>query len=138
MKLNPHIVFGGNCEEAFQFYERCLGGKIATMITYGNSPMAERVPADWGAKILHATLIVGDSVVMGADVLPEQYQPPRGFHMAVNIQDPADAGRVFRDLSESGTVQMPLQKTFWAVLFGMLVDRFGVSWEVNCEQTPTA
>ena len=134
MKLNPHIAFGGQCEEAFKFYERCLGAKIVTMLSYGDSPMAEQVPADWRSKILHATLTVGENVLMGADVLPEQYQPPRGFHIAVGIQDPGEAERVFEALSEGGTVQMPIQKTFWAVRFGVLLDRFGISWEVNCEQ----
>ena len=134
MKLNPHIAFGGQCQDAFQFYERCLGGKILTMLTYGDSPMAEQVPPQWRGKILHATLTVGDNVLYGADVLPEQYQPPRGFHLTLGIQDPGEAERIFRELSQNGTVQMPLQKTFWAAAFGVLTDGFGVSWEINCEQ----
>jgi len=134
MKLNPHVAFGGRCQEAFQFYERCLGGKIQTMVTYLDSPMAEQVPLEWRGKILHATLAVGDNILYGADVVPEQYQPPKGFHLAVGIQDPGEAERIFQGLSENGTVQMPLQKTFWAVRFGVLLDQFGVSWEINCEQ----
>jgi PhnB protein len=134
MKLNPHISFNGRCEAAFQFYERCLGGKILTMLTYGNSPMAEQAPSEFRGKIVHATLTVGDNVLYGADVVPEQYQPPRGFHLTIGLQDPADAERIFQALSENGTVQMPLQKTFWAVLFGVLVDQYGISWEINCEQ----
>ena len=134
MKLNPHVAFGGRCQEAFQFYERCLGGKIQTMVTYLDSPMAEQVPLEWRGKILHATLAVGDNILYGADVVPEQYQPPKGFHLAVGIQDPGEAERIFQALSEDGTVQMPLQKTFWAVRFGVLLDQFGVSWEINCEQ----
>jgi PhnB protein len=135
MKLNPHVSFGGQCQEAFQLYERCLGGKILTLLTYGDSPMAEQVPPEWRGKILHATLTLDDSIVLyGADVLPEQYQPPKGFHLTVGIQDPGEAERIFQALSENGTVQMPLQKTFWAALFGVLVDRFGVSWEINCTQ----
>jgi PhnB protein len=134
MKLNPHLSFGGQCEDAFQFYERCFGGKILTMLTYGNSPMAEQVPPEWRGKIAHATLTVGDNVLMGADVLPDQYERPRGFQVLLGIDDPADAERVFQALSENGTVHMPLQKTFWALRFGVLVDRFGVPWEINCEQ----
>ena len=136
MTLSSHVAFGGQCEDAFRFYERCLSGKILTMLAYGNSPMAEQAPPEWRGKIVHATLIAGDSILYGADALPEQYQPPRGFHLLLGIQDPAEAERVFQALSEGGTVQMPLQKTFWAVRFGMLVDRFGVSWEINCEKTP--
>jgi len=93
MKLNPHLSFGGQCEDAFQFYERCFGGKILTMLTYGNSPMAEQVPPEWRGKIVHATLTVGDSVLMGADVLPEQYEKPTGFQLLIGTADPVDAER---------------------------------------------
>jgi PhnB protein len=134
MKLTPHLVFGGQCEAAFQFYERCLDGKILTMLTYGNSPMAEQVPLDWRGKILHATLTVGDSTVMGADATPEQYEQPKGFHVLLGIDNPAEADRIYQALAENGKMQMPLQKTFWAVRFGVVVDQFGISWEINCEQ----
>jgi PhnB protein len=132
MKITPHLAFGGQCEAALRFYERCLGGKIVTMLTYGESPMAEQVPPEWRAKILHATLTVGDSTLVGADVLPEQYERPKGFHVLLGIDDPAEAARIYQALVENGTVQMPLQQTFWAVRFGVLVDQFGV-WEINCE-----
>jgi len=135
MKLNPHLAFGGQCQDAFRFYQQCLGGEILTMLPYGDSPMADHSPPDWRGKILHATLSVGDNILFGADVLPDQYQPPKGFHLALGIQDPAEAARIFQALSENGTVQMPLQQTFWAVRFGVLTDRFGVSWEINCEQS---
>lgn len=134
MKLNPHLSFGGQCQEAFQFYERCFDGKIITMLAYGDTPMADQVPPEFRGKILHATLEAGDNTLFGADVVPERYQQPRGFHLALGIQDPSEAERIFRELSQGGSIQMPLQKTFWAVLFGVLMDRFGVSWEVNCEQ----
>jgi PhnB protein len=134
MKLNPHLTFGGQCQEAFEFYERCLGGKIITMASYAESPMAEEVPQEFRGKILHATLEAGENILYGADVVPDRYQPPRGFYLTLGIRDPAEAERVFRELVEKGTVQMPIQKTFWAVLFGVLTDRFGVSWEINCEQ----
>lgn len=134
MKLNPHIAFGGDCQEAFEFYQRCLGGKIITMLSYGDSPMAEQAPAEWRGKILHATLAVGDSVLYGADIRPGQYTAPKGFHLTLGVSDPGEAEQVFRELSEGGSVQMPLQKTFWSAAFGVLLDRFGVSWEINCEQ----
>jgi PhnB protein len=134
MKLTLHLAFGGQCEAAFKFYERCLGGKILTMLSYGDSPMAEQVPAEWRGKIVHATLTAGDSTLMGADVLPEQYERPKGFHALLGIDDPAEAERVYQALVENGNAQMPLQQTFWAVRFGVLVDQFGVSWEINCEQ----
>jgi PhnB protein len=134
MKLNPHLSFGGRCEEAFQFYERCFGGEILSMLTYGNSPTAEQVPLEWRGKIALATLSVGDSQLMGADVLPEQYEKPKGFQVLLAIADPADAERIFETLSENGTVQMPLQETYWSARFGVLVDQFGIPWEINCRQ----
>lgn len=134
MKLSPHLSFAGQCQDAFEFYEQCLRGKIVTMLTYGNSPMANQTPAELRGKILHATLSVGQNTLYGADVLPSQYQAPRGFHLTIGIQDPQEAERVFRELSEGGAVQMPLQQTFWAIRFGVLVDRFGISWEINCSQ----
>ncbi len=135
MKLNAHVAYDGSCREAFELYARCLGGKVLTMIPYGESPMAGQVASEWRSRILHATLTIdGNIVLYGADAMPNQYKPPQGFHLALGVQDPAEAERVFAALSEGGTVQMPLQKTFWAVLFGMVTDRFGVSWEINCEQ----
>ena len=113
MRLNPHLAFGGQCEAAFRFYERCFGGKIVTMLTYGKSPMAEQVPPRWREKILHATLAIGDNVLMGGDPVPEQYEQPKGFTVLLGIDDPVDAERIFHALAENGTVQMPLQKTFW-------------------------
>jgi PhnB protein len=135
MTLNPHISFGGQCEAAFHFYERCLGGKIVTMLTWGNSPMATEVRPEWRGKICHATLTVGANVLMGADVPPEQYERPRGFQVLLGIDDPVDAERIFQALADNGTVKMPMQKTFWAARFGVLIDQFGVPWEINCEQT---
>jgi PhnB protein len=133
LKLNSHLAFDGQCQAALEFFERCFGGKIVTMLTYGNSPMAEQVPPEWRGKIVHATLTFGGNVLMGADVLQEQYEKPRGFHMLLGADDPTEAERIYHALSENGTVQMPLQKTFWAILFGVLVDQYGISWEINCE-----
>jgi len=132
MKLTPHLSFNGQCQEAMDFYQRCFGAKIQSMLTYGNAPMFDRVPPERRGKILHATLAIGQSILYAADTPPEQYQPPRGFHVTIGVQDAAEAERIFRELSEGGTVQMALQKTFWAIRFGVLVDRFGISWEVNC------
>ncbi|MEK6325802.1 MAG: VOC family protein [Acidobacteriota bacterium] len=134
MQLNPHLTFNGQCEEAFKFYQQCLGGNIQTMMTHGDSPMADQVPSEWRDKILHATLIVGETALMGADVPPDHYEEPRGFSVTIQINDTPKAERIFRSLSESGIVTMPLQQTFWAARFGMVVDRFGIPWMVNCGQ----
>jgi len=132
MKLNPHLAFNGQCEEAFKFYERCFGGKITVMMTYGDSPMAEQVPPAWRGKILHATVTLGDYRLTGGDVPPESYQKPQGFSVLLNVDHAAEADRIFTALAEKGVVEMPIQETFWALRFGMLVDRFGTPWLIQC------
>ena len=134
MQLNPYLTFNGQCEAAFKFYEKCLGGKIVAMITHGGSPMAEQTPPERHDTILHARLMVGDEVLMGSDAPPERYEQAKGFSVTLGVADPGTAERIFRDLSQNGTVQMPIQKTFWAVRFGMLVDQFGIPWMINCEE----
>jgi len=133
VKLSPHLTFNGQCEAAFRFYERCFGGEILTMVSYGNSPMATQVPPEWHEKILHATLIVGDNVLMGADIHPEHYEKPKGFFVLIGIDHPVDAERIYYALAENGAVDVPIQKTFWAGRFGVLIDQFGIPWEINCE-----
>jgi len=133
MQLNPYLVFNGQCEAAFKFYERCLGGKIEMMMTHGDSPMAEQVPPEWRNKVMHVLLALSDKVLMGSDAPPDRYEQPKGFSVSVGVDKPAEAERIFNALAQNGTVQMPLQKTFWAERFGMLVDQFGIPWMVNCE-----
>jgi PhnB protein len=134
MQINPYLTFDGQCEAAFKFYEKCLGGKIVAMTTHGDSRMADHVSPEWRSKILHARLAAGDAVLMGSDAPPERYQAPRGVSVTLGVDDAADAERIFRALADGGAVQMPLAKTFWALRFGMLVDRFGIPWMINCEQ----
>ena len=134
MKLYPYLTFNGQCEAAFKSYERCLGGKIETMMTHAGTPAEEHVPSEWREKILHARLRAGDEVLMGSDAPPNHYEEPTGFSVSLQVKDPAEAERIFHALAENGTVRMPIQKTFWAVRFGMLVDQFAIPWMVNCEQ----
>jgi PhnB protein len=134
MQMNPYLVFNGQCEAAFKFYEKCLGGKIEGMMTHGESPMSQQVPAEWRSKIIHARMTLGGIPLMGSDAPPDHYQQPQGFSVSLTVKDPAEAERVFQDLAQNGKVQMPIQKTFWSIRFGMLVDQFGIPWMVNCEQ----
>ena len=134
MQLNPYLSFNGQCETAFKFYEKVLGGTIEAMMPYEGSPMAQQVPRERLSKIMHARLRIGDVMLMGSDSPPDHYEPMKGFSVTLGIDDPREAERVFRALSENGTVQMPIQKTFWAERFGMLVDQFGTPWMVNCEE----
>ena len=134
MQLNPHLSFDGQCREAFKFYQQCLGGKITSMFTHAGTPMAEQVPPEWQNKIMHARLEVGDAVLMGSDSPPEYYEAPKGLYVSLTVKEPAEAERIFHALEPNGTVTMPIQQTFWSVRFGMLVDRFGIPWMINCEQ----
>ena len=132
MQMNPHLAFNGECEAAFKFYENCLGGKIVTMMTYGDSPMAEQMPPAWRGKIIHAAFALSDHQLTGADVPPESYLKPQGFYVLLHIGAEAEADRIFKALAENGAVRMPVQETFWARRFGMLVDQFGTPWMINC------
>jgi PhnB protein len=134
MQLNPYLLFNGQCEAAFKFYEKCLGGKIVTMQPHAGTPAEGQVPAEWRSKILHARMTVGDQVLMASDAPPDRYQQPQGFSVTLQMNDPAKAESTFHALAENGKVQMPIQQTFWAARFGMLVDRFGIPWMVNCEK----
>ena len=134
MELNSYLTFNGQCEAALKFYEQCLGGKIEAMMTHAGNPAEEHVPPEWRNKILHARLIVGKDVLMGSDAPPERYQEPKGFSVSLQLKNPVDAERIFQALAENGTVRMPLQKTFWAARFGMLVDQFRIPWMINCDQ----
>lgn len=135
MTLEPHISlsFDGHCEAALRFYAQHLNGTITYMLRYGGSPMAEYAPPDWGQKVAHATLKIGDTVITGADLPPGRYESPRGFEIVLPMSDPALAERLFQALSENGVILMPLQETFWALRFGVLTDQFGIRWSINCE-----
>jgi PhnB protein len=134
MQLNAYLLFKGNCEEAFKFYESALGGKIEAMLPFAGTPAEKHTAPEFLQKIMHARLVVGDAVLMGSDAPGEKFEQPKGFSVALHTDDPAEAERLFQALEKGGSVSMPMQATFWAVKFGMLVDRFGIPWMVNCQQ----
>jgi PhnB protein len=134
MQLVPYLNFNGQCEAAFKFYEQCLGGKLIAMMTYGETPAAEHTSPESRGRIIHARLLVGDAVLMGSDGPPEYSEKPKGMCVSIHVEDPGEAERIFHALAEGGAVQMPIGETFWAVRFGMLVDRFGTPWMINCEK----
>ncbi len=133
MQMTPYLSFNGQCEAAFEFYERCFGAERGATFRYAGSPMADQVPAGWPNKVMHGSLTVGDQLLMGGDVAPDRYEAPRGFSLSLQITSTTEAERLFHELSEEGKVVMPLEKTFWAARFGMVVDRFGIPWLINCE-----
>jgi PhnB protein len=135
MQLTPYLGFNGQCEAAFKFYEQCLGGKIVAMFPFGEMPgAAEHVPAELHHRIMHARLQVGDAVLMGSDGPSEQIEEAKGLNVSLQVDDPAEAERIFHALAEGGAVRMPIEETFWATRFGMVTDRFGTPWMINCEK----
>lgn len=137
MKINPYLNFGGDCREAFEFYETVLGGTISMIMPYADMPPGEDdfvLPEGWEDKVMHVSLQVGDVTLMGSDMPGDQYIVPQGIHISLSIETPEQAETVFAALSESGTVTMPLMETFWAHRFGTVTDRFGTPWMINCEK----
>jgi len=137
MKFSPYLMFNGDCEQAFQFYQQCLGGKLE-LLRYSDGPeeMCAQLPAEWRDKVMHACLTVGDEMLMASDAPPGEQEPIKGFSVTIGIDDPDEAERAFNALAEGGNVRMSMQQTFWSLRFGMLVDRFGVPWMVNCTRQP--
>ena len=133
MQMSPYLSFSGDCEAAFKFYEQHLEGKLGEMFRYGGSPMADQAPAGWSDKIMHGSITIGGQVLMGADVVPTQYEVAKGFSLSLHLRSAADGQRIFDALANGGKVVMPFEKTFWAEGFGMVVDRFGIPWSINCE-----
>ena len=134
--LVTYLSFDGQCEAAFRFYEEVLRGKILMMMRYADAPAGAGSPQtpDMANRIMHARLKVGDRLLMGGDAPKQFASTSQGFCVSVIVDDPTDADRIFHALAEDGTVRMPISETFWARRFGMLIDRFGIPWMVNCEK----
>jgi PhnB protein len=132
MQLIPYLNFDGQCKEAFDFYAGVLGGKITGRMTYGDSPMCEQMPADSRDRIMHSQLDIDGAVLMGADGPPPHAPQSVGTTINIMVDTPADAERIFAALAEGGDVKMAMAETFWAQRWGMLVDRYGKPWMVNC------
>ena len=130
--LDTYLFFTNNCAEAMRFYERTLGGELETVMTYGQSPMPEQCPAGAEGLVMHAALKLGDRRLMASDVPPSMGpKPMAGFSLSLAYDTPEEARRTFDALSQGGSVNMPMTKTFWADSFGMLVDQFGTAWMVS-------
>ena len=133
MQLSTHLNFNGQCEAAFKFYEKVLGGKITFRMTWGEMPGAEEYPPETHKLIMHTSLTVDGQVLMGADSPPGRYQEPKGITISVSYKDRDESERIFNALAEDGKITMPFDKTFWSAGFGMCVDQFGIPWMVNTE-----
>jgi len=128
MKLYTYLNYGGNCRQAFEFYAENLGGKITSLTTHGEQPDTSKTPPDWKNAVLHARIELGDTVVMGADIPPERFQPMRSAYLSLLLDSVDEAERIYALLSQGGEIFMPMEETFFAHRFAMLRDRFGTSW----------
>ncbi len=138
MQFACHLSFEGTCEAAFRTYHRIIGGGDMSLMTYGTSPLSSQVPADWQSKILHATLRLGDHELLGADVFPGAVVHHDGFAVVLGVTGVDRGRKIFDALAEGGQIKMPFQQTFWSPGYGMLVDRFGVPWEINTANADAA
>jgi PhnB protein len=134
VKLHTYLNFGGNCEQAFRFYEQHLGGKITMMMTHAQQPDASNVPPDWRNAILHARMNLGETMIMGADIPPDRFQPMRSAYLSLTVGSIEEAERIYGLLSDGGQIFMPMQETFFAFRFAMLRDKFGTSWMILHER----
>ncbi|CAN5347167.1 VOC family protein [soil metagenome] len=132
MQMNPYLHYNGNCEAAFDYYAKVLGGRIGMKMTYAQAPADMPKSPGFDGKIMHASLIIDGEVLMGSDAPPERFNKPQGFSVSLQVEDAADGKKKFDALAEGGTVHMAYGPTFWAKGFGMCVDRFGTPWMVNC------
>ena len=136
MKLYTYLNYGGNCREAFEFYVKYLGGTITEITTHGELPGASDVPPDWKNAVLHARMKLGETMLLGADIPPDRFQPMRSAYLTLIVDSVEEAERIYALLVDSGQIFMPMEETFFARRFAMLRDRFGTSWMLLHEHGP--
>jgi len=135
MDMNPYLTFDGNCDEAFSFYAKLFDGEIKMRQTFGESPMAAEFP-DIGDRVMHIAMLVGTNVIMGSDTGPMPYQKPAGVSVMIGFDEFDRCAAIFQALAEGGQITMPFETTFWSPGFGMVTDRFGIAWMVDCTAEP--
>jgi PhnB protein len=135
MDLQPYLMFSGNCEEALNYYAKALGGQVVHLSRYNEAPEGERPPGDT-SKVMHATLVAKDVVIMASDSHGPQVITGNSVFLNLNFKSVEEQEKVFNTLAEGGTTIMPLQDTFWGARFGMLTDKFGINWMVNHDKNP--
>jgi PhnB protein len=133
MRVEPYLFFDGRCEEAIEFYRKALGAEVTALIRYKDSPEPPppgMVPPGSENKVMHSNLRIGETMVMASDGNCQGKPSFQGFSLSVTVPNEAEAERMFTALADGGQVQMPLAKTFFSPRFGMIADRFGVSWMI--------
>ncbi len=131
MKIGFHLNFCGDCQEALEFYRDILGGELY-LLKYKDSPSSDSVQAEWQEKIVHAGLKTQTIEIVGADLRPDQEVAYQGFQLLIQVLSIDEAKRLYSLLSEGGEIIFPLQETFWSPCYGILNDKFGIPWEINC------
>jgi PhnB protein len=133
MQVQPYLFFDGRCEEAIEFYKRALGAKVEVLMRFKESPEPPQpgmCPPGSDDKVMHASFRIGETTLMASDGRCQGKPSFQGFSLSLTAKDDAEAERLFAAVGEGGQVQMPLGKTFFSSRFGMVADRFGVSWMV--------
>jgi PhnB protein len=130
MKVSPYLNYGGNCEDAFRFYEKHIGAKVTFMMTHEQAPAPGNVPDNWKKKILYAHMLIGESEIMGSDVPSERFEPMRSVYLSLSVASNEEAERIHALFSQGGEIFMAMQETFFAHRFSMLRDKFGTSWMI--------
>jgi PhnB protein len=132
MHITPYLNFNGTCREAFAFYADLLGGEVEFMQSFGDTPEMGETPPEWKDAVMHASLRYPGGTLLASDAPGDMYKPAQGLWVSLHVDDIAEAERLWGRLSDGGTVTMPLEQTFWAKRFGMVTDRFGTPWMLNC------
>jgi PhnB protein len=130
MQLNTYLNYGGNCEQAFRFYEEHLGGKVTMLMRHDEQPNAGSVAPEWKNAVLHARMTLGGTELFGADIPPDRFQPIRSAYLSLSVNSVEEAERVYDLLTDGGQIFMKMEETFFASRFAMLRDRFGTSWMI--------
>jgi len=130
MQIQPYLFFNGRCEEAVEFYRKALGADVAMLMRFKDSPEPGMVPPGAGDKVMHTSFRIGETTVMASDGQCQGRSSFEGFSLSLTVPDETEADRLFTALADGGQVQMPLAKTFFSPRFGMVADRFGVSWMI--------
>ena len=134
MLVQAYLFFHGRCEEALTFYRQALGAEVAELLRFSDSPdpLPEgMLPPGYESKVMHCCFRIGEAQVMASDGCSAEQLGFKGFSLSITLPSAAEADRIFTALGEGGQVQMPLGKTFWSPCFGIVMDRFGVSWMLN-------
>lgn len=135
MQFNSYLIFDGNGREALSFYQQCLGGEIATLMSFGEMPGCDDLPAGAEDRLAHGCLVIDGHMLMVSDSFPGQpYEGIKGSNVNINVDSVDEARRIYRELAAGGTVEMELQETFWAHAFATFNDRFGAPWMINCSK----